>query len=96
MRHWIGWLVLALVLSWMVPSTYVRAESGRRMNVGSGPSYLILRTPARSEKHRTYYPARGYGAMASPYTYGWFGAQSKRHWSRNTGYFGDYLQWSVR
>ena len=87
MKKWALLLVLAIVSTWVIPPAQVCAAR---------PSYLVLRVPARQEKHRTYYPARGYAVKATPYAYGWFGVRPKRHWTRSTGYYGNYLQWSSR
>ena len=89
-------VVLVLTLLALGPVAVTHAGERAYLRARTMPSYLVLRTPARSEKHHSYTPARGYGVTTSPYAYGWFGARPKRHWSRGTGYFGDYLQWSVR
>ena len=67
------------------------------------PSYLILRTPqhATSVVPHTpggYSPPRGYAipVQRPTYAYGWFGAAPRQHWSRHTGYYRNYTQWSAR
>lgn len=67
------------------------------------PSYLVLRTP-----HGTIHSAPGHqGGHVPPrgvattvhhptYAYGWFGAAPRQHWSRHTGYYRNYTQWSAR
>lgn len=85
------WLCSSFVLVFVVVCI-----SATEVTAAARPNYLIVRTPARKQKHRTYVPARGYAVTTTPYAYGWFGAKNKRHWVRNTGVFGDYLQWSVK
>ena len=60
------------------------------------PSYLILKAPARTPKGHAYYPGRGLEVKTQTYTYGWFGVKPRRHWSRSTGYYSSYIQWSKR
>ena len=59
--------------------------------------YLILKTPAaptRAQPSRQHYP--GYKTVVSgdAYSYGYFGAAPRRHWSRYSGYYNSYTQWS--
>jgi hypothetical protein len=58
------------------------------------PSYLILRAPAQVPHGPSYYPGRGYAVKPQAYAYGWFGAQPRSHWRRQTGHFSAYIQWS--
>ncbi len=61
------------------------------------PPYLVLRTPSAPVPHQpTYdqYPGVGYGVATQSYSYGWFGAQPRQHWSRHFGYYRNYTQWS--
>jgi hypothetical protein len=57
------------------------------------PAYLLLRTPpAPGGRHPHYnaYPGRPYTVHTQTYSYGWFGAQPRRHWSRQFGYYRNY------
>ena len=61
--------------------------------------YLILRTPAaptKAQPTRQHYP--GYKTVVSgdAYSYGYFGANPRRHSSRYTGYYNNYIQWANR
>ena len=61
------------------------------------PSYLILRVPtAPVPRHPAHghYPGNALAVEATPYAYGWFGAQPRRHWSRHFGYYREYTEWS--
>ena len=61
------------------------------------PSYLILRVPTAAVPHHPAhgsYPGNGLAVEATPYAYGWFGAQPRRHWSRHFGYYREYTEWS--
>jgi hypothetical protein len=67
------------------------------------PSYLILRSPRKPVHHvpQHYHgvvPPRAYGATVDrpTYAYGWFGVAPRKHWSRHTGYYRNYTQWSAR
>ncbi|MHB0957567.1 MAG: hypothetical protein ACYC6N_00120 [Pirellulaceae bacterium] len=60
------------------------------------PSYLILRAPAQVSHGQPYHPGRGYEVKPQAYAYGWFGAQPRSHWHRQTGYYSAYIQWSKR
>ena len=65
----------------------------------SHPSYLILRGPVASHPHHTsqgYYPGYGYAVQPHAYSYGWFGAQPTRQWTRHFGYYRNYTEWSAR
>jgi hypothetical protein len=57
------------------------------------PAYLILQTPAKVHKGQPYYPGRGYAVRPQAYAYGWFGAQPRSQWRRQTGYDAAYIQW---
>jgi hypothetical protein len=63
------------------------------------PPYLILQTPTAKTGHRQtmgYSPGYGYGAQTHGYSYGWFGAQPRQHWSRSFGVNRSYTQWSAQ
>ncbi|HJN12208.1 MAG: hypothetical protein QGH33_19995 [Pirellulaceae bacterium] len=67
------------------------------------PSYLVLRSPHNTvhtvRRHQSrYVQPRGYETTVhrQTYAYGWFGVAPRRHWSRHTGYYGNYWQWSAR
>ncbi|MDA1049952.1 MAG: hypothetical protein O3C40_05665 [Planctomycetota bacterium] len=65
----------------------------------SHPSYLILQGPVAPNPHHTsqgYYPGHGYAVQPQAYSYGWFGAQPKRQWTRHNGYYRNYTEWSAR
>ena len=65
---------------------------------GHVPTYVIIVPPsvAPHPGHAYPPPAYGYGHAARGYAYGWFGAQSRQHWSRHHGYYGIYTQWTAR
>ena len=50
------------------------------------PAYLVLQAPAKVHKGQAYYPGRGYAAKPQAYAYGWFGAQPRNQWRRQTGH----------
>jgi hypothetical protein len=63
------------------------------------PSYLLLRAataPTHSRSVRGFIPAAPFAVEASPYAYGWFGVQPRRHGSRHFGYYNNYTQWSAQ
>lgn len=63
------------------------------------PRYLILRTPTAPTPHQPtygYYPGMVQPVQTSGYSYGWFGVQPRRHWSRHFGYYRQYTEWSAR
>ena len=63
------------------------------------PSYLILRGPVATQPHpasQGYYPGYGYAVQPQAYSYGWFGAQPVRQWTRHFGYYRNYTEWSAR
>lgn len=54
---------------------------------GEKPPYHVLQMrPCGS-----YHPS-----PATPYAYGWFGADARTHAVRQTGYYGLHTQWSFR
>jgi hypothetical protein len=62
------------------------------------PRYLVLRGPTAPVRHHPsygYYPGRPVVVQPRAYSYGWFGVKSRRHWSRHTGYYGNYREWSA-
>ena len=79
-------LAVGLLLSWFVLTA--SAQDSR------APSYLILRAPAQVHQGQPYYPGRGYEVKPQAYAYGWFGAQPRSQWRRQTGYYSAYIQWS--
>ncbi len=87
-------LLACLLLAWFGgPIAFSQAGS---------PSYLILRAPAQTrEGHRgraghRYYPGRGKAVTTQTYAYGWFGAHPRRQWTRSTGYYASYIQWTAQ
>ena len=63
------------------------------------PPYLLLRTPSAPVPHQptyNHYPGLGYGVSTQAYSYGWFGAPPRQHWSRHFGYYRNYTQWSAK
>ena len=65
----------------------------------SHPSYLVLRGPVAPNPHpasQGYYPGYGYAVQPQAYSYGWFGAQPTRQWTRHNGYYRNYTEWSAR
>lgn len=61
------------------------------------PPYLVLRAPAAPTHHApsyNRYPGQAIGVTTQAYSYGWFGAQPRQHWSRHFGYYRNYTQWS--
>jgi hypothetical protein len=63
------------------------------------PAYLVLQTPPAPLPHQpTYnlYPGTGLGVSTHSYSYGWFGAAPRKHWSRHFGYYRNYTQWSAK
>jgi hypothetical protein len=63
------------------------------------PSYVLLRPPvAASHKAplRGVYPGYEIPVQTQAYSYGWFGAAPRRHWSLHHGYYGHYTEWSAR
>ncbi|HUG69791.1 MAG TPA: hypothetical protein VMM76_18710 [Pirellulaceae bacterium] len=65
----------------------------------SHPSYLVLRGPVASYPHpasQGYYPGYGYAVEPQAYSYGWFGAQPSKQWTRHFGYYRNYREWSAR
>ncbi|MFV1968236.1 MAG: hypothetical protein ACC628_22665 [Pirellulaceae bacterium] len=63
------------------------------------PAYLLLRGPSSSAPHHPtygYYPGHPVQVETRAYSYGWFGVQPRRHWSRHTGYYGNFREWSAR
>ncbi|MFT7638796.1 MAG: hypothetical protein ACI9G1_000521 [Pirellulaceae bacterium] len=61
--------------------------------------YLILKTPASPTRgHPTSQHYTGHKTVVSgdAYSYGYFGAAPRRHWSRYGGYYNSYNQWSSR
>jgi hypothetical protein len=66
---------------------------------GDAPTYLILRAPTARAPHaptHDRYPGRAAPVETHAYSYGWFGAQPRRHWSRHFGYYNHYREWSAR
>jgi hypothetical protein len=63
------------------------------------PAYLVLRGPSAPTRHHPtygYHPGRPVYLETRAYAYGWFGVKPRRHYSRHTGYFGNYREWSAR
>jgi hypothetical protein len=63
------------------------------------PSYLILRTPKSSSPAKAthgYYPGQAQEVHTQSYSYGWFGASPRHHWSRHFGTSRNYTQWTRR
>jgi hypothetical protein len=63
------------------------------------PAYLILRAPAAPASHpptAVRHPLTVIPVESSSYSYGWFGASARRHWSRHFGYYRNYTEWSAR
>jgi hypothetical protein len=87
-RGWIFSLICVALIQ--VPGESLRADY---------PMYLIPRTPSAPTPHApTYrrYPGRAEPVTTQAYSYGWFGAQPPRQWSRHFGYYNSYRQWSAR
>jgi hypothetical protein len=81
--------LIALVLV-MAASATPLSVRGQEPQV---PAYLILQAPAKVHKGPAYYPGRGYAAKPQAYAYGWFGAQPRDQWRRQTGHGAAYIQW---
>ena len=63
------------------------------------PSYMIVRTPtAKAGEHPSqgYTPGYAYGGSTNGYSYGWFGAPPRQHWSRHFGTYRNYTQWKSK
>ncbi len=86
-------LLLALVLMTLATTCSVSARAQEPAPDSRVPSYLVLQAPAQVHKGKAYYPGRGYAVKPQAYAYGWFGAQPRDHWRRQTGYGAAYIQW---
>lgn len=65
----------------------------------AGPGHLGLGTHWIRERPRLHPPIPGATVAPrwkTPYSYGHFGAEGKRSWTRQHGYRDRYLQWSLR
>ena len=61
------------------------------------PSYLLSRAPVATRPHHPgygYYPGYEQSVAPRPYAYGWFGAKPYPQWSRHSGYYRNYTEWS--
>ena len=99
-----GFLVEVSHMRWLFLCMFFAAASAVAPAVSQEmpaprPSYLILRVPAAPAPHglaHGHYPGNGVAVEATPYAYGWFGVQPRRHWSRHFGYYREYTEWSAR
>ena len=67
--------------------------------VDAKPRYLILRTPTaptKAQPTRQHYSGYKTVVTGEAYSYGYFGAAPRRHASRHTGYYNNYIQWGSR
>jgi len=91
MRTWIWRLA---VLGLLVVTEAASASPPSYM-----PSYLLV-SPAAAPPHRASrlpaHPGYGMRLPAAGYSYGWFGAEARRHGEIHRGYYGNYLEWSRR
>ena len=71
---------------------------GGEPNRGYVPAYVILVPPSVAPHPGHAYPPPAYGHGVAPrgYAYGWFGVQSRQHWTKHHGYYGIYTQWTAR
>jgi hypothetical protein len=72
---------------------------GSATQAASPSEYLILRpNMVKTGKHgrRVFHPGLETPAVAQGYAYGWFGAAPRGHWSRHTGYYNNYIRWTLR
>jgi hypothetical protein len=86
-------ILLACILAALLMLSTARTSEAQE------PSYLILRAPVAPQPHHPrhgYYPGYGYGVETRAYSYGWFGAQPHRQWSRHFGHYRNYTEWSAR
>ncbi|MFT5524422.1 MAG: hypothetical protein ACI9HK_002376 [Pirellulaceae bacterium] len=87
-NHWVLFTVLFTAAILFAPA---QSEAKQR--------YLILKTPAaatRAQPSVQHYPANRTVVSGDAYSYGYFGAAPRRHWSRHGGYYNSYTQWSGR
>lgn len=91
MKKWAITILLSLAAVGLPPTTTAAQPPSPG---SSAPPYLILRPPARDHHDRAYFPGKGYEVRPQSYAYGWFGAQPRTHWKRQTGYNSSYIQWT--
>ncbi len=86
-------------LSIFVISIVLVALLGTSVQAYPPPTYRLLGTPQfYGGPHAPPPPPAAYGQRlpAARYSYGWFGAKPRRHWTSHYGYYRQYREWSGR
>ena len=85
-RTWTLWIL-----------TFVLVVSAGRSSDAAYPPYLILTSPGSYVRHGHVWSG-GYAieVPAQRYSWGYFGAAPRHHWSHHHGYYSNYTQWTSR